>query len=257
MTMDSVILPFLGSRSEDYITFEYLLLEVDPSGIKIAIPEWVVSREQLKKNDLINFHVSFRSMGETMEEGRIVYTQWDEPIKSQVCKADLEKRSHSQYPVYISSKNQEICIDLKDFRRVEDLLLRMVKDSMLLKKGILIYWNHLIPYFSRITRYPTKEYALLKELFLNDIRNKMQEHHRRLVELYDKLRNESFSIKEIPILINLEELRSWMESELYAEIFKTAFETESYLYYLLAIKELEKRLFLNFNAIVMIYIKSL
>ncbi len=255
--MDSIILPFLGSRDEDYITFEYLLLDVDRSRIKIAIPEWVVSREQLKENDLINLHVPFHFTEEMIVEGRIVFTRWDEKIKSQICEAEPVEKSLPPYPIYLFFRGQDICIDLKTFDKVEDLFLKVVKDSMLLKKGISVYWNHLIPYFSRITRYPTKEYPLLKELFLNDIRNKIQEHHRRLVELYDRIRSEPFSTKEIPIWINLEELRSWMESELYMEIFRTTFETKDHLPYLLAIKNLEKRLFFNFNTIVMIYIKSL
>ena len=55
----------------------------------------------------------------------------------------------------------------------------------------------------------------------------------------------------------MEDLREIIESEIYIEIIKITFESDAALQYLLAIKELEKKLYYNYNTIVMIYIQSL
>jgi hypothetical protein len=160
----------------------------------------------------------------------------------------------TNYPLYFSLENSRV-ITSQDVS-LEDLLLRVLKDSVLLKKGISIYFNHLIPYFSRITGYPSKDYPNLKDIFLNDIKNKIIQHKEKLDELYQLFKNSS-NHKTIAWHLNLEDLRDLIESEIYIDVLNITFDSDTALQYLQAIKELENKLYYNYNNIVMIYIESL
>jgi hypothetical protein len=254
--LDSVLLPFLGSREEDQVCFEYLPIDVSLHGLGIAIPHWLVNRERLQKGDLINLNVPFALEGKTFHQGRIAWTRWDEALQGQVSGLFLEKEMPPNYPIYFALETSGVVLASPDVS-IADLLLRVLKDSMLLKKGISIYFNHLIPYFSRITGYPTKDYPILKEIFLNDIKNKVVDHTDKLDILYQMFRKANGNYKEVTNNLNLEDLRDIIESEIYIEIIKITFESDAALQYLLAIKELEKKLYYNYNTIVLIYIESL
>jgi hypothetical protein len=254
--LDSVRLPFIGSREEDQACFEYLPLDISLHGLGIAIPQWVVNREKLHKGDLINLNVPFELQGQTFQQGKIVWTRWDEAMQAQVSGIYLEKQIPPNYPIHFSLETATIVLPTKD-TSMENLFLRVLKDSMLLKKGVSIYFNHLIPYFSRITGYPSRDYATLKEIFLNDIKSKIIEHKDKIDELYQLFSQSHGNNEAIAKHLNLEALRDMIESEIYIEVIKITFESDAALQYLLAIKELEKKLYYNYNTIVMIYIQSL
>jgi hypothetical protein len=254
LPLDSVRLPFLGSREEDQVCFEYLPLDVSAHGFGIAIPRWLVNRERLQAGDLINLNVPFQLESKTFHQGQVVWTRWDEALQAQVSGLSLQKDMPPNYPLYFSLENSRV-ITSQDVS-LEDLLLRVLKDSVLLKKGISIYFNHLIPYFSRITGYPSKDYPNLKDIFLNDIKNKIIQHKEKLDELYQLFKNSS-NHKTIAWHLNLEDLRDLIESEIYIDVLNITFDSDTALQYLQAIKELENKLYYNYNNIVMIYIESL
>jgi len=52
-------------------------------------------------------------------------------------------------------------------------------------------------------------------------------------------------------------LRGVVASEIYVDIFKAAFADANINPYLNAIKDLEKRLYFNYNTIVLLYLRSL
>ena len=254
--LDSVLLPFIGAREEDQACFEYLPLDISLHGVGIAIPQWVVNREKLHVGDLVNLNVPFELQGHTFQQGKIVWTRWDEKIQAQVSGIFLEKRIPPHYPIFFSLETASIVLPTKDMS-MGHLLLRVLKDSMLLKKGVSIYFNHLIPYFSRITGYPSKDYATLKEIFLNDIKSRIIDHKEKINELYQQFSQIDWDNGAIAKHLNLEDLREMIESEIYIEVIKITFESDAALQYLLAIKELEKKLYYNYNTIVMVYIHSL
>ncbi|HOV87379.1 MAG TPA: PilZ domain-containing protein [Syntrophobacteraceae bacterium] len=253
----SIVLPFLGSRVEDHLCFEYIPLDISTHGLKLAIPRWVVSRERLRDGDEVNLHVPFRLREGNFSRGRIVWSRWDDVHQGQVCGVRMEKAGHRHCRVFFDLDTREFGIDLKQFASPEDLALKVLKDSILLKRGVLIYLNHLVPYFSRVTPYPTDEYPLLKSLFLDDVKRKIEENIQKLEALHRKALEELPSGTEIPVFLDLEELRSLMESEIYLDLFKITFSTEAVLPLLSAIKELEERQYVNYNTLVMLYIRSL
>ncbi len=253
----SVVLPFLGSREEDHLCFQYIPLDISTHGLKLAVPKWVVEREKLRDGDIVNLHVPFRMSGVHFNRGRILWSTWDETIHSQVCGIRMEKGTPLHCPVFIAIDTGEGGINLQEFTSEEVLILRILKDSILLKKGVLIYLNHLVPYFSRVTSYPADEYPMLKEFLFDDVRRRIGQNIERLESLYQRAQAELPSRTEIPLFLDLEEVRSIIKSEIYLDLFKTAFATETILPFLSAVKELEKKQYTNYNTLVMLYLKSL
>jgi hypothetical protein len=105
----------------------------------------------------------------------------------------------------------------------DNLLVSVIKDSVFLKKGVMIYVTHLIPFFSRITQYPKEQYPELKSYYLNDIGRLIKEHQRGLQSIYDRIKTHMNCPADIPKFIDLEELRSFVESEISMEIFRITF----------------------------------
>ncbi len=243
ISMDVINLPFLGSKEEDHLCFQYLLVDVSKSGVRIAIPKWVVNRELIRKGDVINFHIPFKVEKNFYDQGRIVRSQWDDIIQSEIYGVSVENCN----PLLYSEPEAA----------AENIVVKLLKDSMLLKKGVYIYLGHLIPFFSRITKYSQSEYPQLKTVFLEDVRGKISGHHLNLQELYDKAKREVNIASNILKVIDLEELREIIESEIYVEIFNITFSDEHIKPYLNAIKKLENRLYSNYNMIVMLYADSL
>ncbi|MDY0039734.1 MAG: hypothetical protein RBS57_05435 [Desulforhabdus sp.] len=255
--IDSINLPFIGSREADHHSFQYLLSDMSLHGAQITIPKWLVGRERLQEEDIINFHVPFRISKDTYDQGKVAWKRWDSAIDGQVCGARMINKAPLHYPVYIRMEAYEIGIDLTQFETVENLLVRVVKDSGLLKRGVFIYLRHLIPYFSRISDFSSDDYRALKSMLLDDVLVRVERNQEWLQNFQqDILATPGYQV-DIARHLDLEELREVMESEIYFELFRNVFSTSSALPYLEAIKELEKRLYANYNTIVMIYLQSL
>jgi hypothetical protein len=257
IAFESILFPFLGTRVDDHACFEYLLVDISKGGLKIAIPRWLVSREQLVEEEQVNLHLPFRYQGEFIDQGTIVWTKWDEGLDAQVCGIRIERKPGISPLLFFAFENQKFVTECTDCSSELEILPQVLKDLFLLKKGVLIYLNHLVPYFSRITPYPTDEYPMLKELLLDDIRTKVREHEEKLESLHDRVVAQDGYGEEISRHLDLEEVRSLVESEIYLEILKTTFQTDAIMPYLNAIKDLEKRLYTRYNSLVILYVQSL
>lgn len=253
----SINLPFLGTREEDHSCFQYIIIDMSRGGIRFVVPNWVVNRAKIQKDDAINFHLPLHIKDNYYSQSVILWTQWDDTFQGEVCGARLGSIGKPQYPAFISIEPSSVSVSLDYFDTDGNLLCNVIKDAAFLKKGVDIYLEHLITFFSRISGYPGEEYPQLKESLLVDIHNRVKEHCAKLEELYERIRNRTILQSEVARHIDLEELRPIIESEIYIEIFRIAFSNESVMSYLNAIKNLEKRLYSNYNTIVLLYIHSL
>lgn len=255
--IETVNLPFLGTRAEDHSSFQYLITDISPQGVGIAIPRWVVKKERLHEGQVIDLHVPFRIEGNTYFQGRIVWTRWDQDLQAQICGLAMINRKVIAEPLFICLDTFNIGVDHCNCAGIDKLLLRIIKDSVLLKKGVLIYLRHLIPYFSRISNYPANSYGQLKELILEDLVGNVAEHRRKLLLLQEEIQQHDDFQNNLSKYLELEPLREIIESEIHMGILEATFESPSALQYLRAIKELEKKLYSNYNTVVLLYIQSL
>lgn len=248
----SVVLPFLGTRVEDHQPFQYLLQDVSPGGIRIALPRWVASRECLKIGDVIDFHVPFRMGAHILSIGTVSWQRWDAEYEAQILGASLTRRAPAFYPVHLEVETRDVTLNLTDFRSADDMLVKVVKDAAFLKRGLLIYLGHLEAFFSRVGGLSAEEYGEFQEQILEDVRAKVRRNAVWLDDLLERVRG-GLGVGGL----DLEELRAVMEPEIYLDIFRFALGSQTTRLYMAAMKELEKKTYSAYNAIVMLYISAL
>lgn len=254
LDVESVVLPFLGSRAEDYQSFEYLLQDVSVEGVGIAIPRWLVARENLRQGERLHLHLPFELGGRMLHSGIVAWVRWDEEQDAQLAGVVLDSYAPALYPVYVSVDTREVAIGLEHFPGLEHILVRVLKDSLLLKRGILVYLKHLAAFFSRVCDLDREEYALFREVIIEDVRAKVLANAERLSALQPRTGEEGAMAVD---RLDLSELREAMEPELYVDMFRGALGDETVALFLKAIKELERKLLSNYNTCVLLYINSL
>jgi len=252
-----ITLPLIATRDVDHQPFEYVLVDVSHSGAQFAIPRWTVSRERLETGAVIDLNLTLSSDGSSFTKGTVVWTKWSEEVRSELYAISQFQKTPAHSPFAISTEDASITVDMKEIESFPKHLIKTIKDCFLLKKGISIYLKHLIPYFSRIGNYPEADYPFLKDTVLNEIRNHVFANYELLSRLHQFLSEECLKQDDIPKLLNLEELRSQIESEINIDIFTSTFESEKTAPYISAIKDLEQKLYANYNVAVMIYLLSL
>ena len=255
--LEMITMPFLATRDENQQSFEYLLVDVSPSGAKFVLPQWAVSRERLEMDAVINLHLSLVHEGSSFAKGKVVWRRWDETAYAELCAVSLFQKMPIHSPFAISAEHAEIVVDMESIESLPAYLARTIRDCSLLKKGVAIYLKHLIPYFSRIGNYPETDYPLLRDTVLDEIRQHVLTNHDKLNNLCRNFAEHCKENEDIPKRLNLEELRAMVDSEISADIFAATFESGKTAIYISAIKELEKKLYSNFNVAVMIYLLAL
>jgi hypothetical protein len=253
----SAILPFLGHRSNDYQPFQYLVQDISANGVRIAIPSWVVLRDVIYPGDHIHLQVPFAFQGQAHNSGVVVWQRWDESLDAQVCGISLHTQAPSPYPVHIALDSKEIQVDLQNFERIEDLLVRVFKDSVLVKHGLSIYLRHLDSYFFRTSLINRQEYRAFRELIIQDISQRVVSNYNGLMAMYTQVAEAQDIDQAFSQVLNLEELRQLMQPEVYIELFSRVLSLEVVDLYLKAIKTLEQKVYLNYNTVVMLYLRNL
>lgn len=253
----SAVLPFLGNRASDYQPFQYLVQDISAGGIRIAIPSWVLLRDVLSTGDIIHLHVPFQLQGRIHDSGMVVWEKWDESLDAQVCGISLQSQSPPVYPVYISLNTKEINVHLQDFEGVEELLTKILGDSVLIKHGLIIYLRHLDSYFFRTSLISRQDYAWFRELIFDDLSSRVRANHDGLMAVFTQVQKAADTEEVFSNLLNLEELRALMQPEVYIELFSQVLSLEVVDLYLKAIKALEQKVYLNYNTIVMLYLQNL
>lgn len=280
LSLNTLRFPFLGTRRGGE-PFEYLLMNIDSEKAHIAIFKWMVNYTTLEKNEKIDLYLPIKltlgydfredvlggvtSINEDEETGEYLY---EISLDYSSIKNTFDKNTFAYFPY-----NIPVEIDLIE------LLSRLIKDSIILKEGLIVYLKHFSSYFSRIVDYPIEDYADFKKFVFGDLISRIQTNIGLLGELSQLINRDLKEIDDISIYLNLEELRETIESEINLDLFliaftpkrtgrdlvdvlqrpdefKVNFRDDYYMTYLFAIKNLEKRLYFNYNQIVLIYMKS-
>ena len=257
MDVSSVVLPFIGSRESDHQPFQYLLQDMSTGGVRIAIPTWLASRELLARGERIAFHLPFAFAGTTMDAGRVAWERWDQEMDAQLVGIDLDRTAAPAYPIQLGMAGDDISLDLTEFSSQGSVLAPVLKDCMLLKRGILIYLKHLAAYFSRVSDLSREDYAEFRTLVLDEVRDRVAANATWFESLLDRLVQED-GVRDAQVQgLDLEELRRAVEPEIYADLLFQALRSDVVQRYLEAIKHLESKVYAGYNALTMLYLRYL
>jgi len=232
-------------------------MDISLHGAGILIPQWVIKRQILKKDDLVDFHLPFLFNGETFNQGTVAWVKNEKESGGITCGVKIETRAPLYYPVFVSFDNKSINVDMTEFKTSENLLTRILKDTILLKKGILIYLNHIKPMLPRITQLDGNNLNNLRNFLFDDVKKRADKNIRLLSDYLEKVAKDTCSSYNIQKFMDLEELRDIMEPELESAVWQNAFEQKTMLQYIQAIVTLEKKVFYNYNTLVMLYVNAL
>ncbi|MBA2882217.1 hypothetical protein HNR65_002558 [Desulfosalsimonas propionicica] len=256
LPLESATLPLLGSRQEDFQPFQYLVQDLSANGVRIAIPSWAQRREKLYRGDAVNLHLPYQLYGQSKNQGIVAWENWDPQMQIQSCGISLHRHFPETYPVYISLETREAVVNLSVVQSVANILCKVLKDAVLLKRGLLIYMEHLVAYLTRVSRFSKKEYADFRGLIIEDIQSGLKDNLRYLEALYQDALNAA-SEHEIFDRLDIDDIRKKMEPELYVDLFRSVLDSEIIQRYLVALKVLEKKGFNNYNTLVILYVNSL
>lgn len=260
LPVTAVNLPFLGSRITPHSVFQYLLHEVDATSATFSVPAWVVRREHFRVGDRVDFHFPFRTPdGWNRQHGEITAVHWDAGNSEQVCRTELRDREPLHHPVYAALATGEITFcDANGQPAAPDELLRSVlRDCHLLKRGVGVYFKHLVPLFSRITLFPTEDYGALRSLVLEDIRGRIDANIAAFARWNVQAEAGTLSPATLSRDVDLESLRAAVEGEIDNELLETTFDTPVIRPYTSAIRLLEQKLYLNYNTLVLLFAHAL
>lgn len=257
VSIESVVLPFLGSLVDEFSPFQYILSDLSLHGAKILLPSWLSLRERLRKGDMVDLHAPFRFAGEIYSMGEIVWDRFDTDNDAQACGIHFEQRTPQLYPVAISFDEHAVSVDLTDFQSPGGLMLRVLKDAILLKRGIAIYLKHLAPYLSRISGSDKVQYGFLRHFLLEDAAQHVERNRKQLEAVYAELAAGACTQEELAACVSVEDLLEHFEPEIPADVFAQAFMSKAVAPYLRSIKALEKKLYSTYNTLMLLYLHSI
>jgi hypothetical protein len=274
---DTIQFPLLGIRSDES-PFEYLPISVQNRSLKIAIFNWFVNRSVLNAKEQVDLLIPIFPHFQSASERNLLGEITDVNANPIVQAIEYEVTFGEGVPSFGNEMlNADTMLSKLRFTSttLHEMLIEVIKDTKLLKAGINIYLKHLHAYFSRVSRGTVANYALLNKAILEDITNHVEQNTLKLSELHARLQKHLTSTSQIPIEIDLEQVREFVESEISLPLMGIAFSEEETLKnvsiktllsmnisnicitYMRVIKSLERRLYINYNTIVLIYIKAL
>jgi PilZ domain len=245
--------PFLGSRESGLPSFTYFLRDVSLSGVGLMVPpqEGMVA---LEVGEMVNFHLPFQLNQKFYNQGAI---RWEQPSpRGQMCGAQLQKRVPLRYPIYVAFESNDIRFVLEEFGipSIDELAERILEDAYYLKRGVSIYFEHLVPIFARHSLARKKERLPTEEYVVPRIRKQIEDNVSLLADFKSKAAERS-DARSFPTKEDLESIRKAVALEINLRVLSTAFDVQIVLPYLRSVRLLEHQLYSNFNTLVLLHLQ--
>lgn len=254
LPIDLANLPLLGARTDTHALFQYLLVGAQGDEVEFAVPGWLALREHLTPGAQVTLHLPFRAREDEFDQGEVVSATADSEQGGQRVTLRLTGRSALRYPVRVEPTAGAVSFRADDGTVAEPTALAaaLLRDSALGKSGVRVYFKHLVPLFSRITEFPDEDYRKLRQVLLEEIRQRIIANTNVFTDWAERLAAPGLRADDLPALLDLETLRAATEPEINNELFDAVFNTGAITQYLDAIRLIERRLCLNHNTLVLL-----
>ena len=260
-------LPYTGVSYREEL-FQYFLLKITTHSALIAFPSWLVGGTYFSESQKVNLLLEGLLFKKSLAASALIGT-------SALHSNQFEKYGDLYRIVFdtpLSGGSLLYKGEMEKFTEEETncLALELIKDSLLIKEGLNVYFKHLIPFLSRIISMDEVDYKQLKDVLLVSVRDKIQHNISYLNEIYLFLNERKNNNENLFYFLDLEQLRSIFDSEIDNLLFRLAlggqrdvlniqlgaieeYSLRSYKTYLKSIKTLEHRLYSNLNTLTYLY----
>jgi hypothetical protein len=242
----------LGSISRPNLSFEYILTDVSATGSGILIPPDGPEPDIFQKGALIHMHLPFRFGEKFRDVGEIVRSH--QRPEGFFFGVNLVGRVPLQYPVFLEYNQSESGARFQtttaDYSR---LFRKVLKDAYFLKRGILIYLDHLIPVFGRSAHVRRRFSATEAGQHFKETRVVLDRSLGELEKYLEKANTPDFDAKNLPPDWDWDVLRKSVTVDFVLENMASKFKTREAYPYLRSIRLLDHRLYTNFNSLIAIH----
>lgn len=247
--------PLCGSLQDEYDMFQYILVGKEANGIEISSPAKLAYSYMLKEFDIVNLHLIFKLGERCFAKGQVTAIRTDKATNEQVFQLSLIEEHAFDYLCNLTWRDDkqfyiEACVS-----SAPELLAQFckeIKECILLKKGVAVYLKHLSAYFSRLIGYHHSKYPQFNLFFFDTALLALMKKIEKLNSLAEKLSQESPQTA-FTNLISMKEIFELVESEVNLDVINLTFTKGDHLPYMIAIKELEEKLYWNYNTLIMLY----
>lgn len=262
MNKSKIILPFLGTDSR-HLSFEYLLLKLTTRSALISIPSWLPHNRHYTKPEEFTLHLSGcspNSYHPFVLKGYGVKLLNHDPEFGDLYRVGFKNnlKGHALF-----HKNEF------EMQPTNFTILHLIKDSLILKQGVDVYLNHFIPFLSRLLKMDVHNFSAVKESILLDVQNNVRDKIGQFEKIYNTLSDKDRSQEKLYLYLDLNLLREIIQSEidtaflditfgnpdvlLKGKVANDSYSFRYYTSYLHSIKNLEARLYTNFNTLTHLY----
>ncbi len=248
-------LPMLGTLDKEQV-FDYFILKLTSQSALIAIQPAAALISDA--GNRVQLHLDeYFSLGPNRFLGTLL------PVSPQ---ASLYKVKFAQpLPGHFMFQNKRPATEAQVIQEI----IAVCKKLLLIKEGINVHMQHLIPFFSRLLNKSQQEYGEIKEAFLG----KMHDRIKRDIDVLQNTYREcaaSAKTTEFFQCLDLDQLREACKSELDHFLLRSScngianlkavlkgsedpLAYRSYQMYLQSVKKLESNLYMNYNKVALGY----
>lgn len=239
--------PFLGRFEPDYETFHYYFYDAAENTVIIWVPLEEAFYIPLNPGTILHLHLYVPIRGTHVDWGEII--QIDSMDKQQGFLFKVQIGPGSQLE---KSPPLDAWTHLLQ-RRSEKKALDLIKHLWIVKKGILVYTQHLSIYFSRTVGYYFGRYSEFALFFFDDILKKLDQKLNQIASVYGTLKGLNSEEERIHQL-DFDWLMEFAQSEILVSVLDQALVSvpnHFHKSYMDSIKQLEGQLFFGFNQLVL------
>jgi len=234
---------FLGFSEGWKQTFLFNILDTKNGTVKLFGPNQAF---QPAVGDKVNVCLPFKLDSEFLDQCCIEKVQTT--TDGWICQGRLTHRTPLRYPLYFDAIRGEPSTDRQTV--IKDNLLELLNDAKLTKKAIVIYFKHLIPFFSRVSRLCPDEHLSIEEETLGGVKALIEKNISNIEELEKEVRTAENPLAKDGNLIAryLKMLLPEVSEDMITDVYSTSLVPQ----YIKSIRLLEHKLCLNYNTVILL-----
>lgn len=235
---------FLGTREDGEDCFDFRLRDISSQGIGVFIADG--EHKPFEVGDQVRVFLPFHVNEHYFDYGPIAWTkQCDGELQ---CGVHLNRRASLYFPVYLEYEGGVVAGESENFPA---LFRRLAKDSYYLKRGKLIHFEHLAPYFEKLGGEVGKDGLSGADFFAQSL-ERVKMAVAALCELQELVTTPDFDPFSSSSGWDADKFRDAIRSKFNPNVFIPVFDTRDAYVYLESIRRLDHRLYINHNTLVLL-----